>query len=332
VETYFRKVIKIRAEDSPNVRRGIHLEKLYGRKRALEEPDGVPGVIGYAEYLYRRAILDPDRQCVVLDAEFYEGRTLLLFPPDWLNEAEARFRVLDARRHKVRKATAVGIDTAEGGDDTAMAAVDDEGLIELVSFKTPDTSVIPGIVIGFIRKWNCDPKDVVFDRGGGGYEHACDLRKQGFPVRAVGFGEAPSVEIRRMRSSTQERRDVHEWRLTYANLRAEMYGELSQLFDPNDEDRWSIPDGRSEPCLGPQYAELRRQLVAVPRWYDEKGKLYLPPKDRSDADKAKDPSDPRKLITMKKLLGCSPDESDALALAGHGHLHPPRVAKAGAGI
>src|SRR3972149_2557666 len=80
-------------------------------------------------------------ECIGLDAEFYEGAEVLLFPPEWLNLAENR---ADAIEKMQRQAKAIGIDPAEGGDQTAIAVVDELGLIELSSRQTPDTSVITG--------------------------------------------------------------------------------------------------------------------------------------------------------------------------------------------
>jgi hypothetical protein len=78
-------VIKIRAVDSPNIR-FAEQQKEQGKEPTNEIL--VPGVADYATYLKRRLLWDPVRQSIGLDAEFYEGGEVLLYPPDWLNRAE----------------------------------------------------------------------------------------------------------------------------------------------------------------------------------------------------------------------------------------------------
>ncbi len=82
---YYRKVIRIRGEDSPNVRLGM-AEKMHGMERSDRQL--VPGILPYGEYLYRRANWDKIRQCIGIDAQFYEGAEILLYPTLWLNLAE----------------------------------------------------------------------------------------------------------------------------------------------------------------------------------------------------------------------------------------------------
>src|SRR5205823_573616 len=91
-----------------------------------------------------------------------------------------------------------------GGDKTAMAAVDELGLIEMVSQRTPDTSVVTGSAVAFVRRHNVPPEKWFFDRGGGGKEHADRLRSQGWPVPTVAFGEAVSPMPRRGTAGFQE--------------------------------------------------------------------------------------------------------------------------------
>jgi hypothetical protein len=45
--------------------------------------------------------------------------------------------------------------------------------------------------------------------------------------------------------------------------------------------------------------------------YDEEGRIFLPPKHRK-------PGDDSDKETMEDLIGCSPDQSDALVLAVYG--------------
>lgn len=303
---YFRKVIKIKATDSPNVKYAL------AQKEKGYEPTNeivVPGVLTWGEYRHRRATWDKIRQSIGLDAEFYEGSEILLFPADWLNQAEERARHLP--RH--RKAKGGGCDPAEGGDKTAMAAVDEYGLIELVSRKTPNTNDVVHEAIAFLHRHEIPPERFCFDRGGGGKQHADRLREMrgvghpenGYPVRTVGFGESIAQEIKRGTAPVKYRREVVEERYEFKNRRAQMYGELSELLDPGlPGTRFAIPA---------EYHELRRQLAPIPKKYDNESRMFMLPKQNP----AK-PDDPNTLIN---LIGCSPDEADALVLAVHGMLH-----------
>ena len=105
-----------------------------------------------------------------------------------------------------------------------------------------------------------------------------------------------------------DRVELREDRYVYKNRRAEMYHEASQQCQGD----WMIPGAAD----GQVYAELVRQLRIMPVLQDEEGRYYLPPKSRRD-DK-----DTRRTLT--EMLGWSPDEADAYALAVHAMLHRPR--------
>ncbi len=170
---YYRKIIKIRAVDSPNVQYALEQKRL-GLNVTNEVL--IPGILTYDEYLKRRATWDEVRQRIGLDADFWEGADILLYPPDRLDYAETLARNLKGQS---RKAIAIGIDPAEGGDSTTMAAVDHLGLIELVAKKTPNTAVITSEAIAFMNKHGVEPEKLGFDRGGGGQQHADRLRQMG---------------------------------------------------------------------------------------------------------------------------------------------------------
>jgi hypothetical protein len=307
---YFRKVIKIKAEDSPNVQQAL------GEIARGLMPTGtlvVPGVLPYPAYTQRRAMWDEQQQCVGLDAEFWEGAEVLLFPPLWLNTAEMRARALetDSGRRR-REAKAIGIDPAEGGDKTAMAAVDEYGLLDLEARKTPNTAEVKGSVIAFARKHGVPPEKWVFDRGGGGKWIADVLREEGFPVRTVGFGETVVADLHSGMYTVEEREEVRESKYAYKNRRAQMYGELSALMDPDGYDlSFAIPA---------RYTELRRQLGLIPKMIDGGGRLYMLPKRGGKPGER----------CLESIMGCSPDESDALVLAVHGMLHGEYASSAGA--
>jgi hypothetical protein len=315
---YYRKVIRIKAEDSPNVRYSM-AEIRAGRKPSNKML--VPGVKTYSEYIQNRELWNEADQCVSLDAEFWEGASVRLFPPEWLNYAETVATSLSGRG---RQAKAIGIDPAEGGDSTVIVVIDEYGVIDLVSEKTPNTNVIVGKIIATMNKWHVPPEKVCIDRGGGGKQHADRLEALGYSVRTVGFGEGVSLDPKRGLHQISTRIDVKEERYAYKNRRAEMYGMLRELLDPsNTRDNGKIK-GFGIPA---KYTELRRQLAPLPLYWDEEGRMYLPPKQRKTGE---DQIQGKKTVTINSLLGCSPDEADALVLAVFAMISRKAIVRAGA--
>lgn len=289
---YYRRVIRIRAADSPNVKAGRPV---------------IPGVLTLEEYEKRRATWDEVRQAIGLDAEFYEGAQVLLYPPAWLDRAERLADLLRAERVK-RQPKAIGCDPGEGAASTAWAAVDDWGLVELLSKKTADTSVIVAETIAFGRRHGVPPDRWVFDRGGGGKQHADRLRAGvghppvRYPVRTVAFGESLAPEPQRHRAFFSERVELREERYTYVNRRAQMAHALRLLLDPAENEKgFALPR---------EYTELRRQLAPMPLLYDGEGRIRMLSKAKRSENSTEK--------TLVDLLGASPDEFDAVMLAVHG--------------
>jgi|SRR5262252_2354335 len=345
VPTYFRKVVRIRATDSPNVRYAL-AERAAGRT-----PTGrtiIPGVLPWDEYLARLALWDEVMICIGIEAQFYKGATVLLYPPQWLDRAHAYWTKVHGT---TRRGLALGIDTGEGVANTSLCVVDNYGIIEMLSQRTPDTSDIVGLVIGIGTRHGVDPSRWVFDRGGGGKQIADQMRAgvgrdgKRYPVQTVGFGESVLADLKRGLKRIEERMDEREDRYTYKTRRSEMYGTLRLLLDParlSDPTAGGLLPERSPgafamppPTAGPVYAELRRQLAKIPLLYDKEGQLYLPPKN-PPAGSARPGeivgmgTQRETRVTMTSLLGHSPDEADALVLAVHGLTHTPRQATAGA--
>lgn len=299
-----QKIIKIRAEDSPNVRLA------QAQERSGKKPTGetlVPGVIDYNTYLTRRKFWDKIRQCIGLDAEFYEGAEAFMFPPDWLNEAET-YAAKKSRR--TMKAQAIGVDPAEGGDNSAWSVVGYNGLIDLVSLKTPDTTEIISQTLALMNCYGVPAEKVFFDRGGGGKQHADRMRQRGYKVETVAFGEPVKGQLRRGTKPIDKRRLEEEERYVHKNRRAEMYDAVRQRLNPLNETPFALPSdliNAKRPDGGPS---LREQLAPIPMQYDEEGRMFLPPK-RKPANASRN----TEIQTLEDLVGCSPDEADALALA-----------------
>lgn len=306
---FYRRIIRIRGQDSPNVRLGL------AQVARGEEPTNevlVPGVLTYEEYIKRRNTWDRVRQSIGLDARFWEGSESLMYPPDWLNRAE---QIGDALSGKARRARGMGVDPGEGDANTCWTVVDDYGIIEQVSIKTPDTSEVTARTLALMRKHLLDADQIAFDRGGGGKEHADRLRLQGYDVRTIAFGEPVMLPIKSGLLLNEERIENREERYAYKNRRAQMYGELRVKLDPGvNAMGFGLPS---------KYVELRRQLAPIPLKYDAEGRMFILPKNK------RDPNSREK--TLIELLGCSPDEADSLVLALFVMCHEERQAVAGIG-
>lgn len=306
--TYHRRVIKIQAIHSPNVALAL-MEIAAGLEPSHTEV--VPGVLSYQEYTRRRATWDVIRQCIGLDASWWAGRELLLFPPVWLDHAERLAR----ERRSPTYPRWMGVDPAEGGDKSAWSVVDRHGLIFQTSLPTPDTTVVTGTTLALMREWGVPDENVAFDRGGGGKEHADRLRLQGHKgIRTIAFGESLVLYPKRGLRQLAEKLEQKEDRYVYINRRSEMYWELAQLIDPDSE-----LGGFALPA---EYAELRRQLAPMPRLYDPEGRCRMLPKNKRSPDSTEK--------TLTELIGHSPDEADSCVLAVHAMLHKAKVATAGA--
>lgn len=308
---YFRKIVHICAEDSPNVQLGILQEK------AGKEPTDevlVPGVKTYSRYKKERLLWDKIKQTVCLDGKFYQGAEILMFPPQWLDRAAEIANQLHGRP---RVAKAMGIDTAAGGDNSAWCVVDELGILELYSIQTPNTAQIVKLTTALAAKHDLDAENILFDAGGGGKEHADYLREHhNLNVRTVGFGETTHLENKFKKMKTySERREEKEEKVRYKNRRIEMYDLIRQYLSPELN-----PIGFGIPA---EYYELRKQLAPIPRLYDGEGKMYLPPK-------RKKPDSTSKEMCLVDIIGRSPDDADALALALFGLVNQDMPTIAGA--
>lgn len=319
---FMRKVLKIRAADSPNVKLAM------AEAEAGEKPSHtilIPGVLTYTDYLIRLKTWDDVKKSVGLDAEFFEGVQSLLFPPDWLDRAERTHDNL--LRHGVVRphAKAGGADPGEGRADTCLAAVDDLGLLELKELReVGDANRIVAETIAFIEKWKIPPEQFNFDRGGGGRQIADFLRARGYPVQTIAFGSGvgrpgDDADRRRKLQKKRDRGAVGEDRGVWKNRRSQMYGEFSEILDPHNLTRGQ--NSRLPFAIPRQYGELRRQLSPIPRLLDGEGKLYLPSKHKKNPNSTEE--------TMEDLIGRSPDHADAVVLAVHALLHPNRRGMAG---
>ena len=295
-----RKVIKITAEDSPNVRLARE-EVAAGLK-----PTGdiiVPGVQPWDDYKLARNSWDPIKQCVGLDAEFYKGADVLMYPPVKMTVAGQLAAELDRRGNR-RIAKAIGCDTGEGGAETAWYAIDEFGIIHEKALRTPDTADIIGITIALLRQFGVPAEMVMFDNGGGGHQAADYLKAKGYPCRTVRFGEPVTPPLKpHSITSVKKKAEEISVRYAYKSRRVQLYHRLSLRIM---EERFAIPNS----CV-----ELRRQMKPIPLKYDDDGRMKLPPKG-SDPDKKHTEK------TLVELIGCSPDRLEALTIALHCMVTP----------
>lgn len=317
----FRKVIHMSAECSPNVR---YARAEIEAGRVPSNKVLVKGVLTWSEYNVRLATWDPVRQKIGLEGLFWEGANLLMFPPDWLTHSEQLAQSLKGR---MRFAKGIGIDPGEGSANTAYCAVDELGVVELMSLKTPNTNVIPSQAINFWRRHNVSPEKVCFDIGGGGKQHVDRLRDMGYPVKTVAFGQPLLPPIHKRMTRTDERIEQREEKSTYTNWRAYTYHILRSLIDPFNNREVSADRGSRTLvfagfAIPAEYTQLRHQLAPIPMTLDEEGRYYLLPKSKKNPNS--------KERTLTELIGHSPDEADALVLAIHAMLHEKSTVKAGA--
>lgn len=318
--TFVRKIIRITAKDSPNVRLAM------AQIRSGKKPTGerlVAGVKGYREYLEDLTVWDAHQICVSHDARWYEGSELKLFPPNWRQAAVSKWH---ATRGHDKGSTYMGVDPGEGMANTTWSIGDDVRMRKMVSMKTPDTDHVPHITLDLMQQYNMQPENACMDRGGGGKQHAdrinAILEKRGIyqRIRTVAFGEALALLPRRGLRLIEEKIGHREEHYAYRNRRCQMYAEASALIDPL-QGGYGIPPEE----LGEAYQRLHHALSVIPRMYDGEGRLDLPPKHRRAGEETKKK-------TLTEMVGGDAkglDEADAFVLMCHAKMHQSKRAVAG---
>jgi len=314
---FYRRCFQMPAEVSPNIR----LARIQLAKGL--EPTGeviIPGVKPWNEYVKNRELWDPIQQQVSLDAEFPEDEHVKMFPPEWIDRAEE----LAKQGGYGTQAESAGVDSAQGGDNSSFAAANRKALLALDGLKTPDTTHIVDRTVELLRRYPLlRPERIYFDQGGGGYQHACVLRQHGYDVRTVYFGAAATPEPEPGVVTLDERISHGERRSAYKNKRSELYGIFRKYLNPAEGYNFALPGevlNRPRADGGPS---LREQMQAVPLDYNEEGQICIRPKTRRDEKDKRE--------TLTELVGCSPDELDAVALAVYGLESEDRWSTVGVG-
>ncbi len=202
-----------------------------------------------------------------------------VIPTDWIRAAQARWT---KRKPDGVKMTSVGVDVAQGGKDkTCIAPRYDQWFGELTVLKGVDTKDGPAVAAEVLKVIR-DGAQVNIDLGGGwggsAYDH---LKTNDFPV----YGIVPSA------GSSHRTRDG---RYKFLNLRAEMWWLFREALDPNGEHQISLPPS----------PQLRADLAA-PRWK----------KVRGGGNSLSGVIQIELKEEIKKRLGRSPDEGDAVVMA-----------------
>lgn len=212
-----------------------------------------------------------------------------VIPSAWVREAQARWTA----RPKARMRS-IGVDVAQGGsDNTTLAPLHDgpDGdpahFDEIEVSAGKDTPDGP-VVAGLILKKRRDGAAIGIDTTGGWGGSARDHLKTHNDIHAI-----PIVF-----SSAGEGMD--EWtKLGYFNLRAKMFWEFRNALDPESGSEIILPPG----------ARILAQLTA-PRWTPRSGKILIESKE-----------------DIRKRLGSSTDEADAIVIAWHIRNRATRMPK-----
>lgn len=241
--------ITISALDSPNVKEGQPAIRGLASRRWVEE---------------RRKVWGEDNP-------IYRARVLGEFP----DQAEDTLIPLSAIEAAVNKeggpvdeagALVIAVDVARFGSDKSVI-LRRRGMVveEIKSYRNLDTMKLAGLVAASINAW--EPMDVMIDEVGIGAGVVDRLKEQGYRVRGINVG-------------TTAQDNEH-----YANLRAEGYWNLRQIFT----------DGT---IVLPSDNELIGQIAALRYSFNSQGKAVIESKDE-----------------MKRRGVPSPDKADALMLA-----------------
>lgn len=295
-----RRVRHLSPEESPNV---SHSRAMDERGDARPYPEIVPGLLTRQEFDEWNVSWDERRKRTRLFGLLPDEADQKLFPPEWLELARRLGDCLCKKHDWSGRPYGLGVDVAYGGGNlTAWVVLGRWGVRTVLAKPTPNTVEITGRTIRLMRKYGISDGAVAFDAGGGGKQIADVLRDKGYEnVIDVPFGAKANDPAK------------------YRNRRAELYGQLREAMEPNDEllrlsemtccSAW--PKSAQCVSLPPDESELFLDLAVLPLLYDGEGRLRLPPKDQPRM-KA---SGQIETCVRELLGGRSPDRGDALVLA-----------------
>lgn len=222
----------------------------------------------------------------VRDGNFMIARRDDLFqviPTDWIRAAQARW---SATVPEGVPMCAMGVDIAQGGDDSTTIAFRYDGwfgtLIKVPGSTTPTGNEIAGLVVQHRR----DQSTVILDMGGGyggaAYLRLCD---NGLEEHIISYKGAESTTKR-----------TADGKLKFSNTRIAAYWKLREALDP-------AQNGGSPIALPPDN-ELVSDLTAMR--YQEGPNGIQPASDSSTK------------VKLTERLGRSPDKGDAVVMCWWG--------------
>jgi len=226
------------------------------------------------------AVLDampPELRRRMRDGEFvaeFADDEFQVIPTDWIVEAQRRW---SPERPRNVEMTAMGVDVAQGGADrTILAPRYGDWFAPLVikpGRETPDGPTAASLVVMHLR----DAAMVNIDLGGGWGGSCYDFLKSNDMVSMTGIvpgGASAGKTI--------------DGRLTFKNIRAEMWWRFREALDPQSEHKIELPPD----------PEIRAEL-ASPKWKLTSGNA-IQLEEKAD---------------IKKRLGRSPDKGDAIVMS-----------------
>lgn len=247
----------------------------------------IPNQLDYARY--RDIVSHPDKHHAAVYGEGRfptEDEQLQLIPASWIRRHEEAWQ----HAHDAIAVNAFGLDVAASHfrDETVLAAGGANGLRGLHTYQHADTMQTVAWVLATVRELYgidlCEgDAPVAVDMDGLGKGVGDRLAEQGVQILEMRGGKPADFEP-----------------TTYANKRAENFGELARRLDPSGP--WS-----AEPWPLVPDSMLREELIALERVYASDGvRFRITPKDRP-------PGGTFKGETLREKLGRSPDRADAVA-------------------
>lgn len=246
-----RSFIPAKLEDNPDLMRSGYAAVLEAMPKELRD--------ALRHGKFKQTFTDDEFQCI---------------PTEWIVEAQKRWT---PERPKNSEMTAMGVDIAQGGADrTVLAPRYGDWFAPLVikpGRETPDGPTAAALIIMHMR----DAAMVNLDLGGGWGGSCFDFLKSNDMVSLTGIVPGGASTGRTI-----------DGRLTFKNVRAEMWWRMREALDPQSEHKIALPPD----------PEIRAEL-ASPKWKITSGNA-IQLEEKAD---------------IKKRLGRSPDKGDAVVMA-----------------
>lgn len=297
--------------------RGMTGDEEKGVRRFVCPATGPPRVDGWGGpgtvALMKQEFLDAKLARYGKDHPFYQAYIASTFPtsgddvvgPWWLlerNAGQAAMGLFEKRGPKT-----MGVDISGQGRDSCVAMLNDGGLVTGrhewnvgKAVRKTELMETAAVIARIGRAWKVDPRFCAIDNGGLGAGVASQLRRIWGPIQAVDFGGGVKNDFRHLIGD-----------VVILNRRAELHWACRRLLD---EGTLAVPVG------------TKKDATKYERLWDELSGIPFERQDQTDKLKVMGKKE------LKKLLGRSPDDTDALLLtlaARSGRATVPLVGKSG---